>query len=199
MGEKKIQISVLAMILLGACISEATPVEWPISSGGNGYYYEAVLVPETINWESAKTAAETAGGYLATLTSAEENIFVFNLIKDNTDFWQANPHSSNPDFIYWEGPWLGGFQPDGSPEPDGNWQWVTGEPFSYTNWAPGEPSPSHPDSDRLQFFGYGSITNPEWNDINHVEVVNGYIVEYVPEPATLLLFTIGSALIRRRL
>ena len=39
--------------------------------------------------------------------------------------------------------WLGGFQDLTSPnysEPSGGWTWVTGEPWSYTNWFPGEPN-----------------------------------------------------------
>ena len=95
-------ILVLVMVLIG--ISNATPVEWSVSSGGNGHFYE--VISEALTWTDARDAAISAGGYLATITSEAEDIFVWNLL-DSSHF---GGHY---------GPWLGGFQPDGSPEPDG--------------------------------------------------------------------------------
>ena len=31
-------------------------------------------------------------------------------------------------------------QPRGAREPDGGWQWVTGEPFVFADWRPGDPN-----------------------------------------------------------
>lgn len=59
--------------------------------------------------------AEEQGGYLATITSSEENNFVFELI-DHAEFW----YKTGPDDI---GPWIGGYQPTGSAEPEGGWTW----------------------------------------------------------------------------
>ncbi len=39
-----------------------------------------------------------------------------------------------------QGMWYGGFQPPGVTPPNSGWEWVTGEPWDYTNWAPGEPN-----------------------------------------------------------
>lgn len=101
---------VFALITCTASICKATMVEWSTDDGGNGHFYEVVLVSGVIDWESANVAAIEAGGYLTTITSADENAFVHNLAVSNPDFW----HSSGL-----MGPWLGGFQPEGSPEPDG--------------------------------------------------------------------------------
>ena len=91
---------IIVLFIMGVgSVASASIVEWSVDVGGNGHFYEAMLVPEMINWDSANIAANNQGGYLATLTSPEENIFVFNLIKDNIDLWQPNPHSSNPNFI----------------------------------------------------------------------------------------------------
>ena len=71
---------------------------WPVSAGGNGHWYRVVHVPAGLMWNDANEAARAEGGYLATITSAEENAFVFSLIQDP---------------IYWNGPrgpWIGGFQ-----------------------------------------------------------------------------------------
>ncbi|MDO9106294.1 MAG: lectin-like protein, partial [Methylovulum sp.] len=113
------------------------PVQWQISEGGNGHLYQAISVPEGITWNAAKLAAEAAGGHLATITSAEESAFVYTLKSTRTNLW------------------LGGFQPPGSPEPIGNWQWVTGEPFSYMNWSPVQPDNAWGGEDYLQIFPFG--------------------------------------------
>src|SRR6187551_3034226 len=83
--------------------------QWTVTAGGNGHYYEAVLAPAGINWNDAKAAAEVRGGYLATITSAQENTFVHNLITANEYWINAGVDS--------RGPWLGGYQPAGSLEP----------------------------------------------------------------------------------
>ena len=101
------KITALAVVLgfIGVQPLFAAPVEWPVSSGGNGHSYEAVNVGSPISWTQAKTAAEQAGGHLATLTSEAENSFVFHLIEAPL-YWRgyqaAMPLAS--------GPWIGGFQ-----------------------------------------------------------------------------------------
>ena len=60
-------------------------------------------------------------------------------------------------------PWLGGYQaPYGLPA-SSNWQWVTGETWSYTNWYPDQPDHCtgygyH--EDRLQFLGFSATVEP---------------------------------------
>jgi hypothetical protein len=163
-------------VLAGLC--QGIPTEWTGSSGGNGHFYEAFFVPGGIDWEGANSTAIEKGGYLATITSPEENTFVFSLVSGNNDFWIPVVHSKNPSFIYGEGPWLGGYCLSG------NWQWVTGEPFTYSNWAPGEPS-TRRDEDRLQFFGYGILIGSRWNDQPYMDPMKGYIVEYDGKPAVI--------------
>jgi hypothetical protein len=97
--------------------------------------------------------------YLATLTSQAESDFVVQ----NLNLQNINP-------------WIGGLQPPGSAEPAGDWQWVTGEPWLYTNWSSGEPNEQHPGEDFLHIRG----VNGKWND--HASTQDAYIVEY--EPAT---------------
>src|SRR5947209_3928494 len=75
-------------------------VQWPVAQGGNGHYYEVVSAPAGIAWGNASLAAPNRGGYLATITSAEENAFVFNLANQDATVWYSG-----------YGPWLGGFQP----------------------------------------------------------------------------------------
>ena len=169
--------------------SSAALLQWSTVTGGNGHYYEAVLVPERISWADAKTNAEIKGGYLATITSPEENAFVFNLVIA-PDYWTVGITGQSL------GPWLGGYQPTGSSEPDGNWQWVTGEPFTYTCWAQSEPSNGWGLEHFLSFYnGTPNSVASTWNDLKSYDppyAPIAYIVEYVPEPCTLFLLGLGG-------
>lgn len=161
-------------------------VEWPTSSGGNGHFYESVYVPEGISWLDARDLAEQRGGYLATLTSPEENAFVFQLVAGDLLYWQNG-----------SGPLLGGYQDRTAPdyvEPAGGWRWVTGEPCSYTNWSGGGPSGFGPSGDNEDFLHFGAegtefdpIPTALWNDVANIEPSrsrHSLIVEYVPAPGT---------------
>jgi len=150
-------------------------VEWPISAGGNGHYYEAVLVPEGISWDAANTTAEAKGGHLVTITSEAENEFVYNLVAGDDRYWIV---TTSP---YVHGPLLGGYQPEGSPEPAGGWTWITGEPFSYTNWVTDQPD-NFQGENRLDFFGSKTLKSPGWNDIQEDwSGPRGYIIEWDAE------------------
>jgi hypothetical protein len=147
-------------------------VKWAVSDGGNGHYYRAVMVPEGITWDDANTRARAEGGYLVTITSAAENEFVYNLVAGDDGYWifESNAY----------GPWLGGYQPTGSSEPSRGWTWVTGEPFSYTNWWTGEPNNggSADAEESLHFIGGNALKSPDWNDAPHDFGAKGYIVEF---------------------
>ena len=62
-------------------------------------------------------------------------------------------------------PWIGLSYLDG-------WRWVTGEPFGYAGWAPGEPTG---DGTYAEFLGgVGG-----WNDNTDVNpFTRGYVVEW---------------------
>ncbi len=172
----------LAAILLVIPLGDASadPVQW----SGNGHFYDVVSAPGTISWEDAEAAASAAGGYLATITSREENDFVFSLV-NKPAYWHG-----------YSGPWLGGYQSPATLQPTGNWRWVTGEAWAYTNWQAGQPNDSGgKEEDKLQ-FGFGTLV-PTWNDIMSVDPVSSYrpvayVVEIVPEPSTLTLITVAG-------
>jgi len=195
------QLLCCVVIITLVTIAGAAPVEWPVAEGGNGHFYEAVLVPDGISWHDAKAAAESAGGYLATITSQEENNFVFNLINYDV-FWRSVPANLPAWSASFVGPWLGGFQPEGSSEPRGDWQWGTGEPFSYANWDIMQPDnyPIFGDQDYLH-FGWQPLRASKWDDSwdNQPPFVPiSYVIE-IPEPVTLSLLGLGGlALLKRR-
>ncbi len=138
------------------------PVQWKVSDGGNGHFYQAILVSGGISWDGAKAAAEVAGGHLATIGSGEEDAFIFKLIGTHSAFWNGGL-----------GPWLGGFQSSGAPEPAGGWQWVTGEQFKYSNWDIGQPDNTY------QWSGYENYLHffnneDAWNDLSNSYYPNPY-------------------------
>jgi len=179
-----------ALPIIGAILSaialnaQAQVLNWPVTSGGNGHYYEAVAAPGGITWSNANYVATTRGGYLATLTSSAENAFAFASVEKDTAYWYREPQSGN-----WFGPWLGGVQPDGSSEPEGGWKWVTGEPFSYRNWSPYQPNNSGGNENRLQMGG--GLTSPvgTWNDVNEANstFAPSFIIEYDSDPFAVTL------------
>ncbi len=131
----------------------------------NRHYYRIVTTPHGLCWDDANTIALQMEygnwqGHLATITSAKENAFLLqNLAGRNCPFW------------------LGGFQPEGSEEPDGGWRWVTPEKWSYTNWAPYEPSNGDNRENMLELRPDGL-----WNDqYEHTNLRSGYIVEFEPK------------------
>jgi hypothetical protein len=156
-----------------------TPVmHWPVGEGGNGHYYYGVCGDDRISWPNAQSNAAIFGGHLATTTSAEENDFVFDLI-DSPEFWSLTSYNCIV------GPWIGGYQPAGSDEPDGNWQWITAEPFSYTNWSEGEPD-NFDDDNRMAFWDGcpGPGRTSEWVDLADgvLGEVTSYVIEWEERP-----------------
>jgi hypothetical protein len=65
--------------------------------------------------------------------------------------------------------------------------WVTGEPFTYKNWAPGQPN-NNQNEDRIQFGGQAD-RSWAWNDIgqNNTNFTRGFIVEYDRHPNAVTL------------
>ena len=96
----------------------------------NTYY----ISDHSILWEDARTISESLGGHLVTISSPEENDFVWTAVYNNG----LNPGGTNNYQA-----WIGFFQNMDSElynEPDGGWEWVTGEESEYENWAIGLPS-----------------------------------------------------------
>jgi hypothetical protein len=145
----------------------ATLVQWAGGLEANGHWYELLEYSSHVTWESAQSIAESRGGHLATLTGPEENFFVFSLV---------------PPRLHLPGPWIGGFQPAGSPEPAGGWRWVTGEPFQWTNWnglAPNNDFCGVLPEDKLHFFNQFG----EWNDLSEapdgcIPPMRSFVIEY---------------------
>ena len=135
-------------IVLVSGVAEETALE-PVVF--NNHTYQVIIGSYT--WEQAKSQCEEKGGHLVCITTEEEQEFVTGLYKGES------------------GLWIGGHC-----DSEGNWSWVTGEDWEYTNWKANEPS-------RDGVLGYEDcavIWPVTWNDLNekNLDEQEGFICEW---------------------
>jgi hypothetical protein len=143
----------------------STPEAGVVVNPANGHSYQLFVNDgrRPMSLADARAQAEAMGGSLATVTSQDEQ-----------DFINANIDSSGDLFVF-----LGASQPDGAEEPGGGWMWLNGEPWTYTNWGPGEPN-------NVTTYGNENILqmhNGVWNDnVDTLEdlggISNAFLVEW---------------------
>lgn len=100
------------------------------------------LVIGDITWTEAEKTAREKGGYLACITSKEEEEEIIDYVsKEEADLRVV--------FI-------------GANNLDGAYKWVTGEAFSYEDWCPGEPNNGNNEENYVAL--YVADTGWGWND-----------------------------------
>lgn len=142
------------------------------------------VIDDLLTWQEAKSACETAGGHLATITSAEEQSFISAITK-----------SSGKNFY-----WLGGTDENS----EGTWSWITDEPWEYENWLIGQPdNESDIDQNVEDYLAFDAKKNG-WNDLQNTGDTSGdsalenagYICEWEPgdvvPPAAEITFQLDS-------
>ena len=173
-------IHAAVVTLLAASTAQAQQaVQWKVSDGGNGHWYQLSVAGPT-TWPQAKVSAETQGGHLATLTSDPEKRFVQAVVSSVPGFGESAVRR-------W-GPWLGGFQDRAAPdysEPRDGWRWVTGEQWSYEAWPTYQPdnwcAETQVQEDYLTFAGYFLQADGAWNDLPGGGCDGDPVVSYVIE------------------
>ena len=128
-------------------------VQWRVEDGGNGHWY--LLIPESHQWTAANARAMAIGGHLATLTTQAEAMF-------------AVPHGGL-------GAWLGGLAPANQGCSTAAWRWITGEPWTFSHWAPGEPG--NCGEIGLAFAAWGGYSG-RWNNTYLHDTPPGLFVEW---------------------
>ena len=86
-----------------------------------------------MSWTEAKALCEKMGGHLATVSDDVEGFIIKYVISDGKSD------------AYWLGATSNG-------STDGNFRWVTGESFTYTDWEKGEPSNSEQNGDKEMYL-----------------------------------------------
>jgi uncharacterized protein YfaP (DUF2135 family) len=131
---------------------------------GHRYRFYADL-ENPMTWSQARDICVGAGGHLVTITSAEEMQYLANLMND---YFARFPEDKER-FCR---PWIGGYGMTGL------WNWVTGEPFEYSNFAPGKPDNNGQD----EFFLHICNDSYQWNDLNNGDTLEhlhrGFICEF---------------------
>lgn len=107
----------------------------------NGHYYQ--YYPMISNsWKEAVDYCHSLGGYLATISSQEENDFLYGYI-ESLDITSAYFGLTDKDV-------------------EGTWIWENGETSTYRNWHSGEPNGQNSNEDYAMF--YYKFSDGTWND-----------------------------------
>ncbi|MBQ7639327.1 MAG: hypothetical protein IJS90_10545 [Clostridia bacterium] len=125
------------------------PVSVNSVTDGNHTY---ILYAANTSWTDAKSWCEANNGHLVTITSSAEQAVVSELIGNNKEssFWL------------------------GAEKTAGAFSWVTGESWSYTNWAEGEPNN---DGTGENYLGT-AYHSYEWNDTSVSSyLIRGFVFE----------------------
>jgi len=136
-------IGAAAAISSGALAQNA--VQWRVEDGGNGHWYR--VNGNQLNWVDAQASAIAAGGHLATITAANEGVFVWA-------FMHAQTGTA----------WLGARAATNACTDASSYLWITGEVSSYTNWAAGEPNGGFGSQDCAMEFAVDPVQTNLWND-----------------------------------
>jgi flagellin len=110
-----------------------------------------------ITWSDAKAAAEEAGGHLATISSSDELARVMSAVGSGANLWIGLTDENS----------------------EGNFQWVTGESASFTNWMSGQPDNSGANQ---HYVKLSDLSAGQWDDdYNSGSNIVGYVVEKSPQ------------------
>jgi hypothetical protein len=200
------RLVLVASVLLFSGISSlrADPIQWTIQDGGNGAYFDLVMPDsylQSYSWTAADSTTSSLiykglQGHLATVVSASES-----------DFLRANFASQ----LFDNGPLNVGIGPTNSkyawiglyaPTPYSSFQWISGEPVQYTDWAPSEPNYfGTPGWQYVHYWTRDFGGGPTWTWNNEQDAgfgveqnhnTYGFFVEYgglsaVPEPSSRII------------
>jgi len=176
-----------AIAMLAADTVLATTISAPVVNPSNGHVYY-LLSQNT--WSGSENAARALGGHLATGRSqAEEN-------------WIASTFSEYGGMA--RGLWIGFYDPTQDAN-GGNhaadFVWVSGEPVSYTAWAPGEPNNSGGQYNAYMYPPGAGPASGRWDDAAGISTAFGYggylnfglygVAEVIPESDSCLMIGIG--------
>jgi len=124
-------------------------LEFLLSNDSSEYFFHE----NEMSWAQAAEYAVSLGGHLVTFSSLEENVTVFDAFES-----VADPMN---------GCFIGLFQDLNSSEyfePDGGWEWVTGEPMEWSNWHSGEPN-SGGNYGNENVGSFHGLAAGGWNDV----------------------------------
>jgi hypothetical protein len=156
-------------------------------NGVNGHFYRPITTTNT--YTGARAAAEATTfkgqtGYLVTITSADEDAFIFNNVPQTNIWFALTDELTEGRWVIDAGPEKGTVIKTANGQLNGN---IQGQ---YNNWAGGEPNNSGNEDYAVTKWGGGS----QWNDLPNWS--NPYVIEYGtwtnPDNATFTEFYTNS-------
>ena len=153
-------------------------VQWKVSDGGNGHWYQLQIPSQPPTWEQARSWAVSHGGALASIQTDSERVCVYSVATGaakQTTYPPGWQYAAFPDTHYL-GPWIGGFQLPGAQEPSGGWFWTDGSPIDLAITGCALWNICSPDANRLyllsrNMFGV-SMSNVFTSDFDERGVCN---------------------------
>jgi hypothetical protein len=156
-------------------------------NGVNGHFYKPVSTGTT--YTNARAASELTTfkgqtGYLVTITSADEDAFIYNNVPQSQIWFALTDEASEARWVIDAGPEKGTLIKINNGQTNGN------IPGQYNNWAPGEPNNSGNED-----YAVTKWNGTQWNDLpNHFSCP--YVIEYGtwsnPDDATFTEFYTNS-------
>jgi hypothetical protein len=156
-------------------------------NGVNGHFYRPISTGTT--YTNARAASELTTfkgqkGYLVTITSADEDAFIYNNVPQSQIWFALTDEASEARWVIDAGPEKGTLIKINNGQTNGN------IPGQYNNWAPGEPNNSGNED-----YAVTKWNGTQWNDLpNHFSCP--YVIEYGtwsnPDDATFTEFYTNS-------
>jgi hypothetical protein len=156
-------------------------------NGTNGHFYRPVSTGNS--YTGARTAAlnttfKGQQGYLVTITSADEDAFIFNNVPQSNIWFALTDEAVEGQWRIDAGPEAGTLIKTSNGQTAGN---IVGQ---YNNWAPGEPNNSGNED-----YAVTKWNGSQWNDLPN-NFFNPYVIEYGtwtnPDDATFTEFYTNS-------
>jgi hypothetical protein len=156
-------------------------------NGTNGHFYRPISTGATYTNARTLSSQQTfkgQQGYLVTITSADEDAFIFNNVPQSNIWFALTDEASEARWTIDAGPEAGTLIKINNGQLNGN------IPGQYNNWAPGEPNNSGNED-----YAVTKWNGSQWNDLpNHF--VNPYVIEFGtwtnPDDATFTEFYTNS-------
>jgi hypothetical protein len=157
-------------------------------NGTNGHFYRPISQGATYTNARTLSSQQTfkgQEGYLVTITSADEDAFIFANVPQSSIWFALTDEASEARWVIDAGPEAGTLIKINNGQTNGN------IPGQYNNWAGGEPNNSGNEDYAVTKWGGGS----QWNDLpNHFSCA--YVVEFGtwtnPDDATFTEFYTNS-------
>ena len=156
-------------------------------NGTNGHFYRPISTGNSYTGARAaalNTTFKGQRGYLVTITSADEDAFIFNNVPQSNIWFALTDEAVEGQWRIDAGPEMGTVIKTSNGQFTGN---IAGQ---YNNWAPGEPNNSGNED-----YAVTKWNGSQWNDLPN-NFSNPYVIEYGtwtnPDDATFTEFYTNS-------